>query len=50
MQDETGSQIPILIYANKQDLEGAMNSEKLIEELDLDQTQVNKNPKCLIHV
>ena len=50
LQDETGSKVPILIYANKQDLEGAMDANKLIEELDLDQTQVNKNPKSLIHV
>ena len=35
LSDESAKKVPLLIYANKQDLEGAMTAVDLIEALDL---------------
>ena len=49
LSDETASKIPMLVYANKQDLAKSVNSDKLIKELDIkDYSRIN--PKSLVHI
>ena len=38
------------IYANKQDLPGALSIEDIIQELDLKDETTNSKPDALIHV
>ena len=49
MQDESAKKIPILVYANKQDLGEAMKSDDIIQELNIFDNS-KQNPKALVHV
>ena len=49
MTDECGKTIPMLVYANKQDLEGAMDIPTLCQDLDLNDTTANME-NAIIHV
>ena len=47
---ERGVEIPILVYANKQDLEGAMEGSAIIDALDIYDNNTVADPKKLVHV
>ena len=49
LQDDSAIKIPILIYANKQDLGDSMTADFLIQELDLKDNSTC-NPNSLIHI
>ena len=48
LRDNTADKIPMLVYANKQDLPNAMSIESLMQDLDIDDNTA-KNPKSLRH-
>ena len=50
LSDDQAKRLPCLIYANKQDLPGAIPSEQLINELDLMRDNTMHNVNSLIHV
>ena len=50
LQEEAAQKIPMCIYANKQDLPGALSIEQIIQELDLKDETTNSKPDALVHV
>ena len=50
LSDDQAKRLPCLIYANKQDLPGAISSEQLVNELDLMKDNTMHNSNSLIHV
>ena len=45
----SGEKVPMLLYANKQDIDGALKFNELVEILDLHENS-RTDPKALVHI
>ena len=50
LNDDAAKKVPILVYANKQDIPNALKLDDLVNELGLADIIDVKNKKALVHV